>query len=88
MRLRSVRSLPGYHLAIVYDDGVEGIVNLSHLVGKGVFDLWTNAAAFERVTIGSHGEVRWTEQVELCSDSLYMQVTGKSVEEVLPLSRR
>jgi len=33
----TVKPLPGYRLFIHYTDGTEGEVDLSHLVGKGVF---------------------------------------------------
>lgn len=30
----------GYTLSLVFDDGVQGIVDLSDLAGKGVFACW------------------------------------------------
>ena len=44
-----VKPLPSYRLWLKYADGVAGEVNLSHLAGKGVFALWNDYAAFERV---------------------------------------
>jgi len=79
-----VKPLPDYTLRVRYADGVEGEVDLSHLVGKGVFALWNDATAFEKVSIGKSGEIRWNEEVELCPDSLYLEITGKSPEEVFP----
>ena len=79
-----VRPRPGYKLYVRYGDGVEGEVDLSHLVGKGVFSLWNDPRAFENVTIGPHGEIRWTDEIDLCPDALYMEITGKSPEEVFP----
>jgi len=32
-----VKVLPNYKLWVKYTDGVEGEIDLSHLVGKGVF---------------------------------------------------
>ena len=61
-----------------------GEVDLSHLVGKGVFQLWNDPQAFARVSIGSGGEVRWSDEVDLCADALYLEITGKSPEEVFP----
>lgn len=79
-----VKPRPGYKLYIRYDDGVEGVVDLSPLVGKGVFALWKDPRAFDRVSIGPHGEIRWTDEIDLCPDAIYMQITGKSPEEVFP----
>ncbi|MFH1919554.1 MAG: DUF2442 domain-containing protein [Planctomycetota bacterium] len=80
----SVTPLARYRLHLRYADGVEGEVDLSGLVGKGVFSLWNEPAAFENVSIGPGGEIRWGDQVELCPDALYMEITGKSPEEVFP----
>jgi hypothetical protein len=80
----SVTALPGYRLRIRYLDGVEGEVDLSRLAGKGVFALWNDPAAFESVSIGSGGEIRWNDTVEVCSDALYLEITRKSPEDVFP----
>ena len=62
--------------------GVEGIVNLSGLVGKGVFALWEDEERFRQVRIGDGGELVWSEEVDLCVDALYLQITEKRPEEV------
>ena len=80
----AVRPLPGYKLHLRYADGVEGEVDLSALVGKGVFSIWNDPRAFERVRIGSSGEIVWDDEVDLCPHALYMELTGKSPEELFP----
>lgn len=79
-----VTPLPGYKIRIRYADGVEGDVDLSHLVGKGVFSIWNDPIAFADVRIGPSGEIKWSDEVDLCPDSLYMDITGKSPAEVFP----
>ena len=79
-----IAALPNYKLHVRYADGVEGNVDLSHLVGKGVFALWKDPRAFENVSIGPSGEIRWSDQVDLCADALYLEITGKSPEDVFP----
>jgi hypothetical protein len=79
-----VAALPGYSLYLRFEDGVEGEVELSHLVGQGVFAAWKDASAFEKATIGEHGELRWSDEIELCSDALYLQIARKSVEDIFP----
>jgi hypothetical protein len=79
-----VRALPEYKLYIRYDDGAEGEVDLSRLAGRGVFALWEEPGRFESVSIGPHREIHWSDEVELCPDSLYFELTGKSPEEVFP----
>jgi len=82
-----VKPLPNYRLWLEYADGVAGEVNLSHLAGKGVFALWNDYAAFERVYIGDGGAIAWTEEIEICPDAVYMKITGKTPEQLFP-SRR
>ncbi|HPM79875.1 MAG TPA: DUF2442 domain-containing protein [Candidatus Anammoximicrobium sp.] len=88
LELIRAEALPGYRLRVRYADGVTGDVDLSHLVGKGVFQLWNDPNAFARVSIGSAGELRWSDEVDLCADALYMEITGKEPDEVFPSLRR
>lgn len=86
-KVLSLKVLPGYRLDLTFDDGVSGVVDLSHLVGKGVFDSWRDASVFESVRIGTDGELVWGEQIDLCPDSLYLRVTGKTPEDIFPALR-
>jgi hypothetical protein len=80
----SVEALPGYRIHLRYSDGAQGEVDLLHLAGKGVFALWNDPAAFENVSIGKNGAIRWSDEVDLCPDALYMELTGKSRDELFP----
>lgn len=79
-----VEVLENYRLAVKFTDGTSGTVDLSDLVGSGVFTLWNDCEEFRKVKIGQTGELIWTDQVDLCSDSLYLRVTGKKPEDVFP----
>jgi hypothetical protein len=87
-RVKEVTPLRDYRLELTFDDGVRGTVDLSALVGKGVLSLWHDPVAFQRVGIGTSGELVWHDQVDLCPDALYLKVTGKTPEEVFPALRR
>lgn len=84
LQLIEVTPLSGYRLHLRYADGVTGDVDLSSLVGKGVFRLWNDPAAFLQVFLGTGGELHWSDEVDLCADARYMDLTGKSPEEVFP----
>jgi hypothetical protein len=86
-RVLNVKALPGYRVELEFDDGVCGVVDLSEAVGKGVFALWSNPLLFERVRIGSSGELVWSDRIDLCPDSLYLKVTGKKPEDIFPALR-
>ena len=83
-----VKPLPGYRIWIEYDDGRFGEVDLSHLAGEGVFKAWDEPGCFEKVRITPHRSIAWNDEIELCADALYMELTGKPVEEVLPGMKR
>ena len=87
-RITNVKVLEGYNIRLKYADGTEGTVNLSRLVGKGVFSLWNNYDEFKNVSIGSSGELLWGSEVDLCPDSLYLEITGKKPEEIFPNLKR
>ena len=79
-----VTALAGFRIWIRYSDDIAGEVDLSHLAGRGVFQAWNDPRYFERVHLGPAGAIAWGEEIELCPDALYMQLTGKSLDEVIP----
>jgi hypothetical protein len=87
-KITAVTVLEGFRLEIVFDDGVHGIVDLSDVAGKGIFAMWLDRSAFERVRIGSSGELAWGDKIDLCPDSLYLRTTGKNPQDLFPLLRR
>ena len=77
-----VRPLGLYRIWLRYQDGSEGEVDLSHLAGRGVFTAWEQEGAFAQVRLGSHGQVEWPGEIDLCPDALYLTLTGKRPEDV------
>ena len=87
-KITKVKVLQDYRLKLTFDNGVCGEVDLSELVGKGVFSLWRDRHFFEQVRIGSFGELVWGDQIDLCPDSLFLRTTGKKPEDIFPALRR
>jgi len=85
--ITNVEVLEGYKLGLEFADGTTGTADLSDLVGKGVFSLWKDYGEFSKVQIGSTGELVWSDQVDLCPDALYLNITGKHPEDVFPALR-
>jgi len=79
-----INVMENYCLDLTFADGTRGTVDLSDLAGSGVFKLWNNYEKFKMVKIGDAGELVWGEQIDLCPDSLYMRVTGKTAEDIFP----
>ena len=87
-RLLEAEALEGCRLRLRYDDGASGEVDLSSLVGQGVFAAWSDPAFFASARLASDGgAVVWgdDERVDACPDALYMRLTGKTPEELMPV---
>jgi len=82
-----VQALPNFRLRLRYADGVEGVVDMSSLAGRGVFALWDEPGAFETVHVSPEGAIAWSDEVEICGDNLYLEITGRRPEEVFPKLR-
>jgi uncharacterized protein DUF2442 len=82
--ITEVAVLKDYTLKLTFDDGESGVIDLSRHVGQGVFEAWNDPEVFRSVRIGSAGELAWGEDIDFCPDALYLEITGKSPEEVFP----
>ncbi len=76
-KIIEVQVLENYRFHITFLDGTQGNADVSELVGKGVFALWNDYEEFRKVKIADTGELFWSEQVDLCPDSLFLRITGK-----------
>ncbi len=65
---------------MTYSDGVEGIIDLSKDVGRGVFTPLADEGFFRTVHIGQFGQIAWSDDLEICPDSAYEEITGKPAE--------
>ena len=85
MNLIEVVPEENFRLFLRYDDGACGVVDLSSFAGKGVFAKWLEPGFFQQVQLAAPGHPEWPGGLDLCPDALYMQLTGKSPEEVFPM---
>jgi hypothetical protein len=83
-----VKPRDGYRLYLEFSDGAKGEIDLSDLAGNGVFAAWNDLEFFRQVHIGESREIRWSDEIELCADSLYLRLTRKTPEELFPKLRR
>jgi Protein of unknown function (DUF2442) len=83
-KVKEAKPLPGYRLWLKFTDDVTGEVDLSDMVGSGVFAIWNRPGAFESVQVNERGHVNWGPDIDLCSDALYLEVTGLSPADIFP----
>lgn len=84
IKLVEVKAKPNYRLWLRYEDGANGELDLSNLVGQGVFSYWNDPKNFEEVYIGDCGQISWSDELDICPDSAYMDITGKKAEDIFP----
>lgn len=83
MRPIRVEALPEFRLRISYPDGVEGTIDLSADIGRGVFAPLADETFFRTVHIGEYGQISWSEEIEICPDSAYQDITAKRATETM-----
>lgn len=67
-----------------FNDDSEGEIDLSSRAGRGVFEIWDEPGVFESAAISPHRTIRWSEDAELCADAVYLEITGRDPEEIMP----
>jgi hypothetical protein len=76
-RIVEVEAREGYRVWIRFEDGMSGEVDLSDLVGKGVFRSWENPEEFRKVFIDEEtGTIAWPGNIDLAPDALHQDVAG------------
>ena len=75
-----------FRLWVRFEDGLEGEVDLSHLVGSGVFQRWADdPREFHEVAVDSEsGTVVWPGGLDVAPDRLYDTIaasTGRVASE-------
>ena len=79
--LKSAEALLGYKLNLVFEDGVQGIVDLETWKGKGVFEFWNNELNFKNFKITADKKLEWKEDIDMDPDSFYLKIINKSFEQ-------
>jgi hypothetical protein len=82
MEIVDAKPLPGFRIFLKFSDGTSGVVDLSPFAGKGVFSKWLESGFFDTVRVSTSGALEWPCGLDLCPDALYMQLTGKSPEDL------
>ena len=80
LRPVKIEALSDYRIHLTYPDGTEGVIDLSADVGRGVFAPLADEAFFRTVHVGKYGQIAWSEDIEICPDSAYEEITGKLAE--------
>ena len=82
MEIIEAKPQSGFRIFLKFSDGTAGVVDLSSFAGKGVFSKWLESGVFDAVSINTSGALEWPGGLDLCPDTLYMRLTGKSPEDL------
>jgi len=55
----------------------EGVIDLSDQVRHGVFAPLRDENFFRKGRIGDYGQIAWSDDLDICSDAAYLEITGK-----------
>lgn len=80
-RLTEVKALSGYRLKVRFQDGLEGLVDMSNLVrseNAGVFAALHDENVFRQVFL-DYGAVTWPGEIDLAPDAMYEEIKKNGV---------
>lgn len=81
-RPTKVEAIGEYKIRLSYADGKQGVLDLSNLVGQGVFSSLKDKGNFQKVYLGSHGQIAWSEEMEICPDAATLEIAGQVQREM------
>ena len=71
------KALPPYRVWVRFSDGVSGEVDLSHLLGKGLFARWRQPGEFERLAVDPEaGTIVWPGGLDVAPDALHERLVS------------
>ena len=74
-----IKPLPGWKLEVTFQDGLQGLYDMSASIGKGVFSLLKDSSKFNQVHIAQYGQITWSEEMEICSDAIHKELTREAL---------
>jgi hypothetical protein len=80
-QLTSVEAVQKYKIALQFDDGTNGTLDLSKLAGKGIFTLWDQDELFYKVHISDTGAIAWNDDLDIDPLNAYLTVKGFTFAE-------
>ena len=78
----SVNVLEKYKVRIKFNDGTEGVLDLSDYAGKGVFRSWDTENSFDKVFISNEsGAITWPGNIDIDTLNCFLQIKGINYEQ-------
>lgn len=81
-----VEASANWRIRIAFADGVSGELDLSDMAAEPIYAAWRDPDFWRSVHITDHRAVAWNDDIEFCADSLYMDLTGRTLRDMYPRS--
>lgn len=83
-KIISVKALGKYKIQAKFNDGTEGVYDLSDMAGKGVFKSWEEDDNFNKVFINPEsGAVTWPGDIDIDTLNLYCNIKGIDIDDFI-----
>jgi hypothetical protein len=83
-KITYVKALENYKIEVHFNDGTQGIYDVSHLSGKGVFKGWDAHNNFHKVFVDKEsGAISWPDNIDLDTLNIYCKIKGISISKYL-----
>jgi uncharacterized protein YkvS len=79
--LKDAKPLAGYKIFVEFNDGINGIIDLSKWKNNPVFSDWNIEENFRNFKITNDKKIDWGNNIEMDPDSFYLQLINKTFEE-------
>ncbi|MBX9735238.1 MAG: DUF2442 domain-containing protein [Chitinophagaceae bacterium] len=76
MKVLGVKYKGDYMIQVSFQDGIEGVIDLSDLVDKGIFIELKDTQKFSTVYTTGYS-IAWSEELEIDAANIYAEITGK-----------
>jgi hypothetical protein len=78
-RVVSVQPLDDYRLAVSFEDGIKGVVEMHDRLFGPVFEPLKDPAVFQQVFVDEFGAVAWPNGADLAPDALHERLGDSAV---------
>ena len=79
--LKIAEAKDDYKLYLLFEDGVERVVELKKWKGKGVFEYWNDELNFKKFKVTQDKKLEWNENIDMDPDAFYLKLINKTFEE-------
>lgn len=79
--LKNAKPLEHYKLFVEFEDGINGVIDLSNWKGKELFAFWNDEKKFQSFKITDDKKIEWDNEIDMDPDAFYLKLTGKTFNE-------